>query len=101
MIIINALLHVAPFDTVVESVGRIRRHLLTKQIKGKGIVQVQFLLDRWQVNDAKIPDFRDVIWISDPSLVHRIQSRLDRATNTRFANEHVVGFFGQHKAHRA
>ena len=47
VIIINALFHVAPFDAVVESVGRIRRHFLTKQIKGKGIVQVQFLLDRW------------------------------------------------------
>ena len=72
VIIINALLHVAPFDAVVECVGRIRRHLLTKQIKGKGIVQVQFLLDRWQVDDAKITNFRDVIWISDPRLVHRI-----------------------------
>ena len=98
MIVVDALLHVATLDARVEGVGRVGRYFLAEQIEREGIVQVQFFLDRRQVDHTQITDLVDVVWIGDVVLRHRLQRGLDRTTHAGFAHEHVVRFFGQHEA---
>ena len=98
MIIVNLMLKEPPLDARVEGVRRIGRNLAAKQIKAERVVHVQLFLDRRQINDAQIADLVDVIGVSDASLVHRIDRRLNGAAHASFANEHMVRFFGQHKA---
>jgi hypothetical protein len=61
-------------------------------------VQVGLLLQRRQVDDAERADAGDVIRVLDAGLLHGLAGALDNAAHARLADEHVVGFLGQHEA---
>ena len=97
MVVIEPVFHVTAFDARVEGVGGVCRHFVSEQVKRQRIMQVQLFLNGRQIDDAEIADAVHVIGIGDAGRGHGIHCRLDGATDTRLAHEHVVCFLGQHE----
>ena len=60
-------------------------------------MEVGLALQQRQIDDAELADGLDIIGVLDAGLHHRRAGRLDRPLNAGFADEHMVGFFGQHE----
>ena len=59
-------------------------------------MEVQFALQERQVNDAELARRLKIIML-DAGFHHRQAGRLDRPLDAGLADEHVMGFLGQHE----
>jgi len=98
MIVVDLGFLETPFQPGAESIRRIGGNLRAEQIERERIVQVELLLDGWQVDDAERSHLLDLGGILDAGRFHRFAGALDGAPDPGFADEHVVRLFGQHEA---
>ena len=95
---VSFVLVVAAFQPGIEGVGSVGADFVAEQVEGQGEMQVGLFLNRRQVDHPKRPDSLDVIRIVDAGCFHCLGGALDDAGDAGLADEHVVGFFGEHES---
>ena len=98
VIVLDLGLVVAALDAGIEGVRRVGRDFRAEQVERQRVMQVQFLLDGRQIDDAERADLGDIRGIVDSGGPHRLAGSLHHAADAGFADEHVMGFFGEHES---
>ena len=80
-----------------ERLGGVAGDFAAEQVAGHRDVEVRLALQERQVDDAELAHRLDVIGVLDAGFDHRRAGRLDRPLDAGLADEHVMGFLGQHE----
>ena len=94
MIVVDLGFQIAPLEAHGIVVGPVGGMLLPEQIEADGEVEVHVLLDGRQVDAAVGADIEGVV------LGRHLRGALDHPADAGLADEHVVGFLGQHELAR-
>src|SRR6266850_2505370 len=85
----------ASFQAAGEIIRSVRRNVRTVKIESHAVVKIQVLLNRLEINHAQGAHIRGAIELM---FLHHFAGALNDAADAGLADEHVVGFLGEHEA---
>ncbi len=81
MIVLDLGFLIAALDAGIKGVGGVGGDFLPKQVERKRIMEIELLLNRWQVDDAQRAHLRDVVRAGDARRCHRLACPLNGAAD--------------------
>ena len=85
----------ASFEAAGEIVGGVRGDVGAVEVERYAVMEIEIALDRLEIDDTESADVGGIV---DLVFVHDVAGALDYAGDASFADEHVMGFFGEHEA---
>src|SRR6266436_5811685 len=84
-----------PFQAAGEIIRSVRRNVRAVEIQSYAVVKIQVLLNRLEIDHAQGAHVGRII---EFMFLHHFAGPLNDAADAGFADEHVMGFLGEHEA---